>query len=315
MQLDLGHLCFSDSGRVSPSCSEAELLQLSSGSAQRLLHAVFALPQRLLPSEPGRLALLPAPLLRLPRAKPLPAPKPETRWEAFAKLKGIEKRKRGRLVWDEPSQAFAPRFGYQRAQQDGSEQAVIIEEKDAPRSSKTAGGSVQDPWSRLAEERTARRAKNERQRSRNAAAAAAPLRPAAGQRVAGTLDLAAAAAALPSSARRPLHHVDVALAVAQQSTASMGRFDPSRRGEPDVSSARGRREAKGREKVRKQAAVTAGRDEPADSRKQERERQLGLLSRLLDTADKAAGAEPGLDVDKAVSIVHKRRRQQPQQPR
>lgn len=31
----------------------------------------------------------------------LPKPKQETRWEAFAKLKGIKKKKKEKMVWDE----------------------------------------------------------------------------------------------------------------------------------------------------------------------------------------------------------------------
>ena len=30
-----------------------------------------------------------------------PKPKPETKWEKYAKLKGIQKKKKGRKVWDE----------------------------------------------------------------------------------------------------------------------------------------------------------------------------------------------------------------------
>ena len=30
----------------------------------------------------------------------LPKPKPPTRWEAYAKLKGIQNRKKERMVWD-----------------------------------------------------------------------------------------------------------------------------------------------------------------------------------------------------------------------
>ena len=31
----------------------------------------------------------------------LPKPKKETKWEAYAKLKGIQKKKKERMVWDE----------------------------------------------------------------------------------------------------------------------------------------------------------------------------------------------------------------------
>jgi regulator of ribosome biosynthesis len=57
-------------------------------------------------------AELPKPTTVLPREKPAPKPKEETRWEAFAKEKGIKKRKRERMVWDEEKKEWAPRWGY-----------------------------------------------------------------------------------------------------------------------------------------------------------------------------------------------------------
>lgn len=62
------------------------------------------------------------------REKPIPPPKKETRWEKFAKEKGIEKKKKSRMVWDEASQDWKPRWGYNRANA-GDEEAPIIEIK------------------------------------------------------------------------------------------------------------------------------------------------------------------------------------------
>ena len=45
----------------------------------------------------------------LPQA---PKPKPPTRWEEFAAMKGIQNRKRSRMVFDELSQEYKPRYGY-----------------------------------------------------------------------------------------------------------------------------------------------------------------------------------------------------------
>merc|ERR1719440_140391 len=58
---------------------------------------------------------LPPPTMLLPREKPLPEDKPQTRWEKFAKSKGIVKKKRSKMVWDEATQQWAPRYGYGRA--------------------------------------------------------------------------------------------------------------------------------------------------------------------------------------------------------
>ena len=60
----------------------------------------------------ARQASLPAPVTKLPRSLPLPAPKALTRWEQYAKEKGIVKRKRDRMVFDEEMQDFRPRYGF-----------------------------------------------------------------------------------------------------------------------------------------------------------------------------------------------------------
>ena len=77
---------------------------------QLLLAALFSLPA--LSSPEGPLAQLPAPTTQLPRAKPLPKPKPPTKWEKFARAKGISSQRRDRKVWDEERQAWVPRWGW-----------------------------------------------------------------------------------------------------------------------------------------------------------------------------------------------------------
>lgn len=57
-------------------------------------------------------AKLPAPKTILPRSKPIPKPKSPTKWELYAKTKGIQNRKREKLVWDDTSKEWKPRFGY-----------------------------------------------------------------------------------------------------------------------------------------------------------------------------------------------------------
>jgi regulator of ribosome biosynthesis len=67
------------------------------------------LPRRQSPD--GPLTLLPPPTTLLPRTKPLPKPKPPTRWERFAAAKGIQKKRRERMIWDEERQDWVPRWG------------------------------------------------------------------------------------------------------------------------------------------------------------------------------------------------------------
>lgn len=57
-------------------------------------------------------AQLPPEQYFLPRSRPVPKAKAPTKWETYAKLKGIKKTKREKLVWDEGGQQWKPRFGF-----------------------------------------------------------------------------------------------------------------------------------------------------------------------------------------------------------
>ena len=55
-------------------------------------------------------------------------PRPPTKWETFAAQKGIVKKKRSKLTFDEGEQTWKRRYGYQKA---GDESAVPIIEASA----------------------------------------------------------------------------------------------------------------------------------------------------------------------------------------
>ena len=80
---------------------------------QSLINKLFTQPSESV--QGGRLASLPVPTTLLPREKPLPKPKPLTKWQKFAQEKGIVKRKRSKLEFDEPSGEWKRRHGYGRA--------------------------------------------------------------------------------------------------------------------------------------------------------------------------------------------------------
>jgi len=88
---------------------EDHLKSLARDGVQALFSSLFTLPT--LPSPDGPLAQLPPPTTQLPRAKPLPKPKPQTKWEAFAAAKGIQKKVREKKVWDEEKQEWVNRWG------------------------------------------------------------------------------------------------------------------------------------------------------------------------------------------------------------
>lgn len=77
---------------------------------QTLIASLFSLPTT--SSADGPLAQLPTPTTLLPRAKPLPKPKPPTKWEQFAKAKGIQKTRKEKKIWDEEKQEWVDRWGW-----------------------------------------------------------------------------------------------------------------------------------------------------------------------------------------------------------
>ena len=88
---------------------EEHLQNLARDGTQALIGALFGLST--IKSDYGPLAQLPSRVYQLPRAKPLPKPKPQTKWEKFAAAKGISHRKKDKRVWDEEKQEWVNRWG------------------------------------------------------------------------------------------------------------------------------------------------------------------------------------------------------------
>jgi regulator of ribosome biosynthesis len=75
---------------------------LARDNTQLLLNKIWELPIERV--EEAIVAKLPAPTFVLPREKPLPKPKPLTKWQKYAQEKGITKTKKSKLNWDETLQ-------------------------------------------------------------------------------------------------------------------------------------------------------------------------------------------------------------------
>jgi regulator of ribosome biosynthesis len=88
---------------------EDHLQSLARDGVQALMASLFSLPTKASPD--GPLAVLPPPVYQLPRAKPLPKPKPPTKWEKFAAAKGISHKTKEKKVWDEEKQDWVDRWG------------------------------------------------------------------------------------------------------------------------------------------------------------------------------------------------------------
>lgn len=100
---------------------------------------------------------LPKPLLTLPRALPIPKEKPLTKWEKYRKEKGIEKKKRSRMVYSEIAQDWVPRWGK------GSAKKIEEEVNWA----KEDDGSGIDPFAKSKQEKALAKAKQERKEIKN----------------------------------------------------------------------------------------------------------------------------------------------------
>ena len=253
LEYDLGRLAAfdgsaPDEGALRGEGGDSYLQATARENAQLLTNRLY----ELLAAQPKKDVIpLPPPTMKLPREKPLPKPRPLTRWERFAKEKGIVKKKRSKMVWDEDHQRWAPRFGYGRAN-NAKEAPWLIEAKpgDDP--------SV-DPFEVRAEARKERLNKQKRQEERNRleASHAAGLRPAK-----GTGDGAKGGGALRGSDKK--EYLDGAIAAAQGSTASAGVFD--RRLENEPRRGKGKRKHYETATARDHLAVDAKRTESVVSK-------------------------------------------------
>lgn len=91
----------------------------------------------------GVLLTLPPATAALPRHKPLPKPKAPTKWELFARKKGIgkfntrpgaqlaDKERRKKTVYDEATGEWVPKWGYKGANKSADNDWLVeVDEKD-----------------------------------------------------------------------------------------------------------------------------------------------------------------------------------------
>ncbi|EME27260.1 ribosome biogenesis regulatory protein (RRS1) family protein [Galdieria sulphuraria] len=122
VEVDLGSLSCADVRPIFQEETKQELEERIRRSVEFLVHGLFTLPEQ--SSERKSQRELPEPFSVIPRAKPIPKEKPLTKWEQFAKIRGIRKRKRDKFAWDEGRAEFRPIHGY-RSINDGSNQVIL----------------------------------------------------------------------------------------------------------------------------------------------------------------------------------------------
>lgn len=120
------------------------------------------------------LFVLPQPTTQLPREKPLPKAKAPTKWEQFAAKKGIKKKaKDGKLVFDEETGKWVPKWGYGGINKKLDDQWLVEvdETKDARTGKKRKAGAddeLKDPRALNRADRKKLVKKNQLQQERNA---------------------------------------------------------------------------------------------------------------------------------------------------
>lgn len=226
LEFDPGLLCVTDTA----SRKSSDPSSSTHSSVQALLaHLVSTLPLTVNPDH-GPIITLPLPTIQLPRAKPLPKPKPLTKWQQFAKAKGIpqNKQRETKLVYDEATHEWVPRWGFKGANK--NEEEAWIHEVPAN------ADDNYDPSKAMKAERKKRRLHNEGQRLRNEQrAAAAEASKKTSSSGGGLLDASTSGlAAKEAKARERLQRkaeLDAGVLRGRHSTASMGKFDAYLKGE------------------------------------------------------------------------------------
>ncbi|OMH83749.1 Regulator of ribosome biosynthesis [Zancudomyces culisetae] len=220
---------------------EEYLKEISRDVTQLLVNKLFDLPIKKGDNEDGGvaegpMAVLPKPLLRLnkksksmsalefgssslddlvvlPREKPVPKVKPLTRWEKFAKLKGIQKKKRTKLVYDEDTDKMVPSWGYKGVNKKLEEQWLIpVPDHQS---------NDFDVRKHLTDNRKERVSKNQRREKRNLE-----------ERAATEDGSKSKIVKLSNHTQRKSQIQKVLTLTKNSSTASMGKFDKVHEGEP-----------------------------------------------------------------------------------
>lgn len=191
---DAGHLLITDPnpvpqlpGQSTVQAREALLTATARDAAQSLLnHLLTTCPisasQNSGDAGSGVTMKLPEPEFKLPREKHVPVPKPPTKWELFAAKKGIGKNKKkgeegpnraGKMVYDEATGEWVPRYGYRGANKKAEDQWLVeIDEKEEKKrlaEGKETGGNPRAQTRRERKERIKRQERKQRQNESRAA--------------------------------------------------------------------------------------------------------------------------------------------------
>ncbi|KAJ2894870.1 ribosome biogenesis protein [Zalerion maritima] len=167
---DLGLLAVYDANPLPKPDSKSEientLAEVARDGAQAIINQLLSTTQiTSLPT--GVLLTLPPPSTPLPREKPLPVPKPPTKWERFATKKGIKPKTRSQrqnLQFNESSGEWERKWGYKAANKAGEQDWLVEVDPMADAQRIEEGKSVRGDGRRERKEKVRR---NDRKMRRN----------------------------------------------------------------------------------------------------------------------------------------------------
>ncbi|XP_043508009.1 ribosome biogenesis regulatory protein homolog [Frieseomelitta varia] len=204
IETDLGTLLALDYNALNlkalKSQPEEYLRSLTRDNVQILINKIWELPVERV--DEVIVAKLPKQEFILPRARQIPKARPLTKWQQFAKEKGIKRKNKPKVKWDEELQKWIPTFGYKRNKAIKQKKWLI----EINNKSKAAENPIAD--AKAAKEE--RKSKNELQRLRNIAKAKNIKIPKVG---------------LPTKEHfADSQQLSQAMTIARASTASLGKF-------------------------------------------------------------------------------------------
>lgn len=205
VKIDCGRMMISDPNSFTEEIrteTESYLLNLTRDNVQLLVNSIWELPTERL--DEHIVVKLPKPNFALPRARKLPEARQLTKWEQFAKDKGIKKRKKDKKVWDEELGKWVPTYGYQKYKAEREKDWCL----EVPQNL----DPMTDMFQKKKDLKNDRVAKNEIQRMKNIARAQKVNVPRMGF------------LSEESASAKDLH---VAATIAKASTASVGKFQES----------------------------------------------------------------------------------------
>eukprot|EP01087_Luapelamoeba_hula_P012657 TRINITY_DN353_c0_g1_i1.p1 TRINITY_DN353_c0_g1~~TRINITY_DN353_c0_g1_i1.p1 ORF type:complete len:373 (-),score=113.16 TRINITY_DN353_c0_g1_i1:37-1155(-) len=232
----------------------------------------------------------------IPREKPIPSTKPTTRWEKYAAAKGIQKRKKSRMAWDETERDWRPRYGYKRANDPGNAWLVEAKSSDQPLE---AG---EDPFSRMRKDRKERVAKQSKREQRNL-----------GEAVRGGARSVGVSTGPILKGKANTKHLTSKADDVGKATASVGKFNARLPSEPKEQRIKGKRKfdavvssdspsGKGGKRGRSESAASGGGG-GGGSNGAEKKRNMAALDKVIKQRE---GRDPSAVPERKVNAMQKK---------